>query len=521
MKNSVGLALIGLVFGLFIVVLATLVALFTTGTPINLQSVIMIQLSTPLLWIIDTFPIFLVVILGMLGAREDRLQRVQREGRIAHKRATDLQHLNVELAEQAQEHLELEAIISQAKKEWESTFDSVEDMILLTDEDGIINRCNRAVSWTFKKDFLQVIGKQVDSLFFGDGADERETLPIDKTEMRFPTLPGWYEVSSNSLVYDGTRQGKIYIIRNVTERKQASLDMQRQKQYYETLVKNSPIAIVTLSLDHRVVACNPAFEELFGFKQSEILGQDLDNLISPADLTEETGSLTEKVRSGEVVHQISRRLAKDGSVIDVEVYGIPVVLWGKQIGILGLYHDVSELVRAQEEVLAAEITDEWLLEELEEELAEEEPIEEVAPEPEQPRRPSINIETIEGVGPTYASKLAEAGIVTTNDLLDFAASRKGRQDLAEQTGISEKLILKWVNRADLMRVPGIGEEYSDLLEAAGVDTVKELRTRVPEHLYTKLLEVNEEKHLVRRAPHQSEVDAWVQAAKDIDPLLTY
>jgi predicted flap endonuclease-1-like 5' DNA nuclease len=210
----------------------------------------------------------------------------------------------------------------------------------------------------------------------------------------------------------------------------------------------------------------------------------------------------------------------------VEVYGIPVVLWGKQIGILGLYHDVSELVRAKEEVLAAEITDEWLLEELEEELAEEEPIEEepveeVAPEPEQPRRPSINIETIEGVGPTYASKLAEAGIVTTNDLLDVAASRKGRQDLAEQTSISEKLILKWVNRADLMRVPGIGEEYSDLLEAAGVDTVKELRTRVPEHLYAKLLEVNEEKSLVRRAPHQSEVDAWVQAAKDIDPLLTY
>ncbi|MCK4975724.1 MAG: DUF4332 domain-containing protein, partial [Anaerolineales bacterium] len=84
-----------------------------------------------------------------------------------------------------------------------------------------------------------------------------------------------------------------------------------------------------------------------------------------------------------------------------------------------------------------------------------------------------------------------------------------------------KLILKWVNRADLMRVPGVGEEYSDLLEAAGVDTIKELRNRNPEHLYQALLEVNEQKSLVRRAPHQSEVEAWVQAAEDIDPLLTY
>lgn len=537
MKNSVGLAIIGLVFGLLIVAFATLVALFTTGTPITLDNIISVQLNTPLLWIIDTFPIFLVVILGMLGVREDRLQRVLREGRLVHKRAADLQQHNVELTEQAQELQELEAIISHGKKEWEATFDSVEDMILITDEDGIINRCNRATTRTFQKDFLQIIGKQVDGLFFGDGASERGQLPLDKMEMRFPTLTGWYEVSSSSLVYDGTRQGKIYIVRNVTERKQASLDMQRQKQYYETLVKNSPIAIVTLSMDHRVVACNPAFEGLFGFKQSEILGQDLDNLISPADLAEETQSLTERVKEGEVVHKITRRLAKDNSVIDVEVFGIPVVLWGKQIGIFGLYHDVSELVRAQEEVVAAEITDEWLLEELQEEPVQEESVEEVAPEteepvqeapaeevahePEEPRGPAINVETIEGVGPTYAKKLAEAEIVTTNDLLDAAASRKGRHDLAEQTGISEKLILKWVNRADLMRVPGIGEEYSDLLEAAGVDTVKELRTRNPENLYQTLLEVNEEKSLVRRAPHQSEVEAWVQAAQDIDPLLTY
>ncbi len=101
------------------------------------------------------------------------------------------------------------------------------------------------------------------------------------------------------------------------------------------------------------------------------------------------------------------------------------------------------------------------------------------------------------------------------------STRKGRFELAEKTSISEKLILKWANRADLMRVPGIGEEYSDLLEAAGVDTVKELRRRLPENLHDAMLKVNEQDKLVRRPPHLSEVQAWVEAAKIIDPKMSY
>jgi hypothetical protein len=105
--------------------------------------------------------------------------------------------------------------------------------------------------------------------------------------------------------------------------------------------------------------------------------------------------------------------------------------------------------------------------------------------------------------------------------LQAGADRKGRQTLVDTTGISRGLILKWVNRADLMRVPGVGEEYSDLLEAAGVDTVKELRVRVPENLHRTMTEVNADKRLVRRLPHLSEVQAWVQAAKELEPLITY
>jgi len=136
-------------------------------------------------------------------------------------------------------------------------------------------------------------------------------------------------------------------------------------------------------------------------------------------------------------------------------------------------------------------------------------------------RRAIKIETIEGIGPVYTTKLCDVGVFTTDELLAAGASRKGREELVEKTGISSKLILRWVNMADLMRVPGIGEEYSELLEAAGVDTVKELRNRNPNNLYNAMIVANNQKKLVRRVPHLTEVQSWVQAAKELDVRMTY
>jgi predicted flap endonuclease-1-like 5' DNA nuclease len=128
---------------------------------------------------------------------------------------------------------------------------------------------------------------------------------------------------------------------------------------------------------------------------------------------------------------------------------------------------------------------------------------------------------IEGIGPTYSEKLAAIDINSIDQYLLAAASRKGRKEIAEQSGISSKLVLEWANRADLMRVEGIGEEYSDLLEQTGVDTVNELKYRNPEHLYNSLLEINEQKNLVRRVPSQDDVTNWVASAQDLPVVLTY
>lgn len=132
-----------------------------------------------------------------------------------------------------------------------------------------------------------------------------------------------------------------------------------------------------------------------------------------------------------------------------------------------------------------------------------------------------SIDTIDGLGRPEARALRKAGVRTTEKLLKWAGTRAGRRDLANETGLPAKQILEWVNRADLMRVKGIGEEYSDLLEAAGVDTCKELRNRNPESLLAKLTQVNSNKRLVRRLPTEVMVKRWVDHAKELPPAVSH
>ena len=132
-----------------------------------------------------------------------------------------------------------------------------------------------------------------------------------------------------------------------------------------------------------------------------------------------------------------------------------------------------------------------------------------------------SIDMIEGLGHRQATKLRKARVRTTEALLKRGATRKGRRSLAEEVAISEKLILEWVNRADLMRVKGVGEEYSDLLEAAGVDTIKELRRRNPQNLLSAMVDINAKKKLVRRLPTVSMVSRWVEHAGALEPIVRY
>ncbi len=128
---------------------------------------------------------------------------------------------------------------------------------------------------------------------------------------------------------------------------------------------------------------------------------------------------------------------------------------------------------------------------------------------------------IEGVGEAYGEKLVAAGINTPEQLLEKCANPKGRKALAEQTGIAEKLILKWTNHADLFRIHGVGPQFAELLEAAGVDTVKELQHRVAANLTAKMEAVNAEKKLTRRVPTAGELQKMIDEAKTLPCTMSY
>jgi PAS domain S-box-containing protein len=532
--------LLGLLIAPILVGIFSILFLIFLKQPVTLQNLIILQTNSLLTWYIDIIALYGALIWGFIGYQKDRAEDSRRyaewlaknqqqellqvqEGQtvLEKQHQAEIAQLNDKLVKEGSNFQDLEAIIRRGKQQWQATFDAADDLIILTDETGTILRCNRATGQVFQLGFSQIIGRGIDELSPNDSGGLQAIMPGEKKEIKLPTMELWYEVSKNHLLVDGRQEGWVYIFRNITPQKQAFRDQQRLTQYYELLVNNSPVAIVTLDLEDRIVDCNPAFESLFLYSKKEAIGLNADGLISPPGMVEDVRGITETVRKGGKFQTITQRKRKDGSLLDVEVFGIPVILGGKQVGSLGLYHDVSDLVRYKNIALASpkqppeEIT-EPLVSAIEPE---------VEPQAISPaihtRKPLTSIEKIEGIGPVYAQKLLQVGIKTTEELLDQGKNRKGREELVEKTGISSLLVLKWVNMADLMRIRGVGEEYSELLEKAGVDTVKGLRTRNPKNLLAALVQANETHKLVRRLPNLSEVEIWVKEAKESEPVMTY
>ena len=574
-REFVRYLILGLLFGLILVGVVSVATLMSRNVPVTLESLIALHLSTPLLLLVDFFALFSAAILGWVGAQKDRLDESQRhaafltqqhdqelnqlhenQGELDNQHQAEIVQLNELLDDQGKRFQDLEAIIERGKQQWEATFDAVDDLIILTDEAGVILRCNRATGEVLQTGYSQIVGRGIDELFSNGSNSPGETIPGEKSELHLPNSEVWYQVSKNHLLVDGMQAGWVYIFRDITTQKQALKEQQRLTYYYELVVNNNPAAIVTLNLEDRIIDCNPAFERLFLYSKGESLGKKPDLLIIPPELIYENRGMEESVRKGETVHRVTRRRRKDGSLVDVEVFGIPVILGGKQIGSLVLYHDVSELVHPKKgapdepgeaaralmakfvegaissaetaedvpEAIEADLFQGPGLEQAgEEEFPEFMPAEETETIPPfvQSKKRSTPIEKIEGIGPVYAQRLSEVGVSTTEDLLEQGKSRKGRDDLAEKTGLPVSKVLKWVNMADLMRVHGIGEEFSELLEKAGVDTVKELRNRNPINLFEAMKQVNETYQLVNRLPHFSEVERWINEAKELEPVVTY
>jgi uncharacterized membrane protein/predicted flap endonuclease-1-like 5' DNA nuclease len=155
-----------------------------------------------------------------------------------------------------------------------------------------------------------------------------------------------------------------------------------------------------------------------------------------------------------------------------------------------------------------------------EKLLDDEKIIASVPEKMEVRAPK-GLKYIEGIGDVYRQKLRQAGVTNVDELLEKGSTVQGRKEIVKTAGISEKLLLRWVNMADLYRIQGIGQEYAELLEAAGVDTVPELAQRVPANLLEKMAAANAQKKMVRRLPDLSQVESWVAQAKNLPRVMTY
>jgi PAS domain S-box-containing protein len=249
---------------------------------------------------------------------------------------------------------------------------------------------------------------------------------------------------------------------------------QRQKQYFEDLVLNSPVAIVVLDRDHRIVSCNPAFEKMFGYAQSEAIGRDLDELITTEATRSEAVGYTQHVLEQGPIHNFGRRCRKDGSSVDVEVLGVPVVVDGELVGLMGLYHDISELLGARQEAEAANRAKSQFLAHMSHELRT--PLNAIIGYSEMVE------EEVQDIGhPELApdlQKIRSAGrhlLTLINDILDLSKIEAGKLELfVEPFDVREMvrdvattvrpLVEKNANRLDVACDDGVGTMRSDLVK---------------------------------------------------------
>ncbi len=246
-----------------------------------------------------------------------------------------------------------------------SALQAAGNMIVITDIDGTIEWVNPAFTVVTGYSFREVVGQNPrilksgihDEAFYQDLWSTILQGDVWQGEMINRRRDGsqYYEDVTITPVRDDQGEVKNFIAikQDITERKQSELEIVQQKQYFETLVQTSPIAVVILDMYHCIVDCNVAFERLFGYSKAEALERNLDDLIVPSEDFAQAEQYTQEVKDGGVVHGFTQRKNKNGQLLDVEFFGVPIIVQEEQVAILALYHDISDLVDAQRDAESA------------------------------------------------------------------------------------------------------------------------------------------------------------------------
>ncbi len=339
--------LLGIGFGLLFPIIGTFFQILLSGLPYNLSSIIHAQQSQPLLWIIDCAPLVLGVVFILIGVRQDRLTRLKNQLEdTVDQRTAELTFVNKQLNQELGRLHQVEEVISRGKKEWESTFDTVADLIFIVDPAGNIARCNKAVIKKLNSTYKELIGKPLLEVLLEN--EKSALLELHPGELEIPRLGGFFEVLIENVAFEIPVRS-IYVLHDISKRKHIEDDVARQKKFFESLVINNPAAIIVLDEKERIASCNPAFEKLFGYTQDEIVEANLDSLITTDATLQEASQYTQQALTGETIHGIGKRRRKDGNLVDVEILAVPVMVGEHKVGALAIYHDITELFNARQE----------------------------------------------------------------------------------------------------------------------------------------------------------------------------
>ena len=210
-----------------------------------------------------------------VGYQQDRLERLMGKSQQFMTRSANRER---KLLQENAQRNNLEKILERGKREWESIFDAVQDAILVADSHGRIIRCNRSATRWLNTTFDQLVNMPIDQVVLGMPHDTAVLLTSMRGEVNLPSLGGWFDFTRYPIDIGDEHRGTIYIVRDITERKRDEAIIREQKEHLQALINNSPVAIVTLDRNQTILACNPAFEDLFGYIPGEVIGRSMDML---------------------------------------------------------------------------------------------------------------------------------------------------------------------------------------------------------------------------------------------------